>query len=144
MLIGEFQHTVDTKGRMAVPVKFRTHLIKGAVITRGLERSLFLISNAEWKILAEKLSALPLSQANSRAFARLMFAGATDVRVDGQGRVLVPDYLRKYAGITKDVVVAGIYSRIEIWDRATWEAYKGTTEKNSDEIAEKLSNLGMI
>jgi MraZ protein len=129
---------------MAVPAKFRARLAKGAVITRGLERSLFLVSNDEWKELAKKLAALPFTQANSRAFARLMFAGAADVRVDGQGRILVPDYLRSYARITKDVVVAGLYSRIEVWDKATWETYKKRTEKNSDEIAEKLGELGMI
>ena len=144
MLIGEFTHTVDTKGRMAVPVKFRAHLTKGAVITRGLEHCLFLISTQEWETLAAKLAALPLSQANSRAFARLMFAGAMDVGIDGQGRILLPDYLREYAGIRKDAVVAGLYTRIEIWDAETWKAYRGRTEKNSDEIAEKLNDLGMI
>ncbi|MBI1960884.1 MAG: division/cell wall cluster transcriptional repressor MraZ [Candidatus Liptonbacteria bacterium] len=144
MLIGEFQHTVDTKGRVAVPAKFRVHLTKGAVITRGLEHCLFLINTQEWEALATKLAALPLSQANSRAFARLMFAGAMDVDIDGQGRILIPDYLRTYAGIGKDVVVAGLYTRIEIWDTAAWNAYRGKTEKNSDEIAEKLSDMGMI
>ena len=143
MLLGEFKHNVDEKGRLAIPAKFRELFAKGAIVTRGLDHCLFVFSLAEWENLAKKLVALPLAQANSRAFARLMLAGATDVAVDGQGRVLVPDYLREYAGMKKQVVVAGLYNRLEIWDAEKWEEYKAKTESASDEIAEKLGELGI-
>ncbi len=103
---------------MAIPAKFRDKLSAGAIITRGIDNCLFVFANAEWDALAKKLIALPLAQANSRAFVRLMLAGATDVEIDNQGRILIPDYLRKYAGLKKEVVVAGLYNRIEIWDEA--------------------------
>jgi len=143
MFIGEYQHTVDEKGRLAIPVKFRKRLVRGAVVTRGLDSCLFVYAPEEWKKLAVKLSALPFSQANTRAFARLMLAGAMDVEIDGQGRVVLPEYLRQYAKISKEVVVAGLYDRLEIWDRPTWERYKTETEKNSNDIAEKLGELGV-
>lgn len=143
MFIGEFQHNLDTKGRMAVPAKFRADLMGGAIVTRGLDRCLFVFTRPEWQKLAEKLVALPIAQANSRAFARLMLAGAMDVEIDSQGRVLIPDYLRTYAGLTKQVIVAGLYSRLEIWDEATWGKYKAKTESASEEIAEKLGELGI-
>jgi MraZ protein len=143
MLLGEFQHNLDTKGRMAIPAKFRDKLTAGAIITRGIDNCLFVFANPEWEILAAKLIALPLAQANSRAFVRLMLAGATDVEVDNQGRILVPDYLRKYAGLKKEVVVAGLYNRIELWDKATWAAYKAKTESSSEAIAEQLGELGI-
>jgi len=143
MFIGEYQHAVDGKGRLAVPVKFRKDLAKGAVVTRGLDRCLFVFTAAEWQKLAEKLAALPLSQANARAFARLMLAGAMEVDVDKQGRVLLPEYLREYAKITKETVVAGLFNRIEVWDRAAWEKYKAKTEKDSDHIAERMGELGI-
>ena len=143
MLIGEYKHNLDTKGRMAVPAKFRDALIAGAIITRGIDSCLFVFTNADWDVLAKKLIALPLAQANSRAFARLMLAGATDVAPDNQGRILIPDYLRKYAGLKKEVIVAGLYNRIEIWDDAAWTAYKIKTESSSEAIAEKLGELGI-
>lgn len=143
MFIGEFQHNLDTKGRIAVPVKFRNKLSGGAIITRGLDHCLFIFSDKEWETLAQKLIALPLAQANSRAFVRLMLAGAMDVEVDKQGRILIPDYLREYAGLKKQATVAGLYNRIEIWDSEAWKQYKSKTESQSDEIAEKLSELGI-
>ena len=143
MLLGEYQHNLDTKGRMAVPAKFREKLSAGAIITRGIDNCLFIFANAEWEELAKKLMALPLAQANSRAFVRLMLAGASDVELDHQGRILIPDYLRKYAGIKKEVIVAGLYNRIEIWDEKSWEAYKTKTENSSEAIAEKLGELGI-
>lgn len=143
MFIGEYQHTVDEKGRLAMPVKFRSVLSKGAVVTRGLDNCLFVYSKQEWKKLAEKLAALPFSQSNSRAFARLMLAGAMDIEFDKQGRAVLPEYLRTYAKIGKNAVVAGLYNRLEIWDKATWEQYKSKTEKDSNDIAEKLGELGV-
>jgi len=143
MFIGEYQHSIDEKGRLAVPVKFRNKLIKGAVVTRGLDNCLFLYTQEEWKSLAERLAKLPISRANTRAFSRLMLAGAMDVSLDKQGRIILPDYLRKYAGIGKNVVIAGLYNRLEIWDETKWEAYKKGTEKSSVDIAEQLGELGV-
>ena len=143
MLLGEYNHNLDTKGRMAIPAKFREKLLAGAIITRGIDNCLFVFANAEWEKLAQKLIALPLAQADARAFVRLMLSGATDVEIDSQGRILIPDSLRKYAGLKKEVVVAGLYNRIEVWDEATWTAYKMKTETTSEEIAEKLGELGI-
>ena len=143
MFIGEYQHNIDQKGRLAVPSKFRKELSKGAVVTKGLDDCLFLYTKDEWKKLADKLADLPISKANTRAFARLMLAGAMDVDIDKQGRMLIPDYLRKYAGMAKKVVVTGLYNRLEIWDDATWEKYKKGTESKSGDIAEALGELGV-
>jgi len=143
MFIGEYNHNLDNKGRIAVPVKFRDDLKKGAVVTKGLDGCLFLYTMSEWKILADKLSKLPISQSNTRAFARLMLAGAMDVQVDKQGRIILPDYLRKYATLKKKVIINGLYNRLEIWDENNWEKYKEITEKESGDIAEKLGELGV-
>ncbi len=143
MFIGEYRHTLDEKGRIAVPVKFRAALSEGAVVTRGLDRSLFLYPKSEWMKLADKLTALPLGQADTRALARLMLAGAMEVEVDGSGRVMIPEYLRTYAGFKKDVVVAGLFNRMELWDEATWRAYASKTEEDGNAIAERLGALGL-
>ncbi len=143
MFIGEYSHNLDDKGRLAVPVKFRRELSKGAVVTRGLDNCLFLYTKTEWAKLAEKLAALPFSQANSRAFARLMLAGAMDVLLDKQGRIILPEYLRQFAGLKKAAVIAGLYSRLEIWDQETWNKYKNQTESQSSEIAERMAELGV-
>ena len=142
MFIGEYQHNLDEKGRLAVPVKFRKQM-KGAVITRGLDHCLWVFNKTEWDLLAEKLVALPISQAKARAFARLMLAGAMEAPLDSQGRVLVPDYLRKYADLKKAAIVTGLYNRIEIWDDNRWRNYKEKTEASSDDIAEQLGALGI-
>ena len=143
MLLGEYKHNLDPKGRIAIPAKFRETFKDGAIVTRGLDDCLFVFASKEWQVLAEKLVALPLAQANSRAFVRLMLSGATDVELDSQGRILIPDYLRKYATLKKEAVVAGLYNRIEIWDADVWERYKQKTEGASEEIAEKLGELGI-
>ncbi len=143
MFIGEYTHNLDEKGRLAIPVKFRRDLSKGAVVTRGLDNCLFLYTKTEWEKLAEKLSTLPISQSNSRAFSRLMLAGAMDVEIDKQGRVVLPEYLREFAGLKKNVVLAGLYNRAEIWDEEKWKTYKSQTEINSNEIAEKMGELGV-
>ncbi|NCF75459.1 MAG: division/cell wall cluster transcriptional repressor MraZ [Xanthomonadaceae bacterium] len=143
MFIGEYNHNLDEKGRLAVPIKFRNDLKKGAVVTKGLDGCLFLYTINEWKVLAEKLSRLPISQSGTRAFARLMLAGAMDARIDKQGRIIIPDYLRKYAGMKKKIVVSGLYNRLEIWDENNWEKYKRKTEKESENIAEKLGEIGV-
>jgi len=143
MFIGEYQHNLDDKGRLAIPSKFRKDLLKGAVVTRGLDNCLFLYTKNEWEKLAQKLAALPISQSNSRAFARLMLAGAMDVLVDKQGRIVLPEYLRKFAGLKKNVIVAGLYSRLELWNEESWNKYKNQTEAESGEIAERMAELGV-
>lgn len=143
MFIGEYSHNLDDKGRLAVPKKFRSELEHGLVVTRGLDRCLFVYTLTEWKEIATKLANLPFSQANSRAFSRLMLAGAMDLTVDKQGRVSIPEYLRTYAGLEKEVVVTGLYNRLEIWDSAAWDDYTTRTESESNDIAEQLTELGI-
>lgn len=143
MFIGEYTHNIDEKGRLAVPKKFREDLTHGAVVTRGLDNCLFLYTSKEWEKLAEKLAGLPLAQANTRAFARLMLAGAMDVQIDKQGRIMLPEYLRTFSGMEKEVVVAGLYNRLELWDKSAWQAYKEKTEAQSNDIAEQMGELGV-
>lgn len=142
MFIGEYSVSMDSKGRVAIPAKFRLNL-QAAVITRGLDKSLFVYPKTEWEKIAAKLAALPISDSNSRAFVRLMLAGAYDLEFDKQGRILIPDYLRKFASLAKKIVVAGLYNRLEIWSQETWEAYKEETEKETNSIAEALGALGV-
>jgi len=143
MFIGEHSHTVDDKGRMSVPAKFRRQLVEGVVVTRGLDGCLWLYQRAAWNELAERISGLPITSKQSRAFARLMLAGAWDVELDSQGRVMIPDYLRSYANITKHVAVAGLYNRVEIWNEDTWHDYRAKNEAESDVLAENLAELGI-
>ncbi len=143
MFIGEYNHILDTKGRLAIPAKFRSVLKKGAVVTKGLDDCLFLYSKEQFKKIAEKFASLPISQAKARAFARHMLAGAMDVEFDNQGRITLPEYLRKFSGLEKKVIVAGLYNHLEIWDEGAWEKYKGRAEKNSNDIAEALGELGI-
>lgn len=138
MFLGEYSHSIDDKGRLAIPVKFRNELFGGAVVTRGLDECLFLYTKQEWEKIAQKIAKLPVSQKNTRAYSRLMLAGAMEVELDKQGRIVLPEYLRKYSGLNKKTVIAGLYNRVEIWDDDKWSDYKKATEKNSDEIAERL------
>ncbi|MEK7516205.1 MAG: division/cell wall cluster transcriptional repressor MraZ [Patescibacteria group bacterium] len=143
MFIGEYQHTLDEKGRLALPAKYRADLSSGAVVTRGLDRCLFLYPRNEWEKLASRLAALPIAQSNTRAIARLMLAGAMDVTPDKMGRMLIPEYLREYASLERSVVLSGLYNRLEIWNAGEWEKYKQATEAQSADIAEKLGELGL-
>lgn len=143
MFIGEYHHTVDNKGRLAVPVKFRGDLAKGAVVTRGLDNCLFLLTRAELDKLAQELAAGPLNKAKMRAYARHMLAGAMEATPDKQGRIMIPEHLRRFASITKDVVVAGLYNRIEIWNKTAWETYSKRNEEEINDIAEQLGEVGM-
>ena len=143
MFIGEYSHTIDLKKRLAMPSKLRKDLGNRVVVTRGLDKCLFVYPMNTWKELAQKLGTLPMGESSTRSFVRLMLAGATDTEIDGQGRILIPDYLKEYAGLNKDVVVAGLYNRLEIWDEGKWKSYKGNAEKNTDEIAEQLGKLGV-
>jgi MraZ protein len=143
MFIGEHQHSIDPKKRLSLPSKFRVELGKKVVVTRGLDKCLFVYTMKAWEELAGKLGTLPVGESSTRSFIRLMLAGATDVEVDGQGRVLIPDYLKSYAELHKNVIVAGVYNRLEVWDETKWTNYKKKAEKNTDEIAEQLGKLGV-
>ena len=143
MFIGEYSYSIDEKKRLAIPTKFRKILGKKAIITRGLDNCLFLYTTKEWEKLAEKLSKLPFSQADARGFARIMLIGAMDVNLDNSGRILIPDYLKKYSFLKKKVIIAGVYNRVEIWDEEKWEEYKKKTETGIGDIAERLGELGI-
>lgn len=141
--IGEYVHTLDDKKRLAIPAKFRSALGRRMVITRGLDACLFIYPEAEWQALAEKLGRLPLGQRDARGFSRLMLAGAMEGELDGLGRILIPDYLKQYAILKRQVVIAGIYNHLEIWDARAWEAYKKKAEKEVGDMAERLGELGV-
>jgi len=143
MFIGEYQYNLDEKNRLLVPARFRPELAQGAVVTRGLDNCLFLYTLDEWQKLSAKLANLPLSQSKSRAFARLMLSGAMEVNMDKLGRIVLPDYLRKFAAIAKSVIITGLYNRLELWDEQRWQAYKDATEKDGNDIAETLGELGV-
>ena len=143
MFIGEYHYKIDEKWRLAIPPKFRLSLKRGVVVTRGIDMCLFLYPKTEWQKLALKLSRLPISQSKTRAFSRLMLTGAMDLKIDRQGRITLPDYLREYAKIKKNVVIAGVYNRLEIWDEKEWEDYKRQSERESKDIAETLGELGV-
>ncbi len=143
MFIGEYGHNLDDKGRLAVPKKFRPEFSKGAVVTKGLDDCLFLLTKKEWDKFAEKLAGLHIAQASARAFRRQILAGAMDVSLDKQGRIILPEYLRSFAGLSKNIVIAGLYNRLELWDQEKWEEYKKKNEGKSDEIAEQMAELGV-
>jgi len=143
MLIGEYTHIIDSKKRLAIPSKIRKDLGDKAVITRGLDSCLFVFTIKEWQKLVNKLSNLPFGDKDSRSLKRLMLAGASEVSLDGLGRILIPDYLKSYAGLKKNIVIAGVYDRLEIWDKSKWEVFKQQSEKEADNIAERLGELGV-
>lgn len=141
MFMGEYNHTVDAKGRLIVPSKFREQLGDEFVVTKGLDGCLFVYENTEWKILEEKLKSLPLTNANARKITRFFLAGASLCEVDKQGRILLPAVLREFAGIEKDAVMVGVGNRIEIWSRESWAA--ANVYDDVDEIAESMEGLGI-
>ena len=142
MLIGEYKYTIDVKKRLAIPSKFRRAFSQGAVVTRGIDNCLVLYSLKEWESMAGKLGQLPASQIEARSFARVMLAGAVAVNFDSLGRILIPDYLKKYAFLKKNAVVIGLYNRLEIWSEEKWEFYKQRAEKKVGDLAAKLGELG--
>lgn len=144
MLIGEYTHSIDTKKRLSIPSKFRKEIGKKAVVTHGLDNCLFVYPMKEWEKIADKLANLPIGQSGARSFARFMLAGAVDVELDSLGRILVPDYLKDFAGLKNKVVITGLYKRLEIWDEKQWNAYKGRVEKQADVLAEKLGEIGIL
>lgn len=143
MFFGEFHHNLDDKGRLAVPSKFRSSLKNGAVVAKSLEGCLAIYPKKDWESFAAKLSALPISQKDARSFARFFLTSAMEVDLDSQGRVLIPDYLRKYSQLGKKTVITGMGEKIEVWSEKEWEKYKDKAEKNSIDTAEKLGDLGI-
>ncbi len=141
MLIGEYKYNLDDKKRLTMPSKFRTILGKKAIVTKGIDGCLFMYSEKAWKELAEKIAKLPFSQSNARSFSRIMLAGAMDVLIDSSGRILIPDYLKEYAGLDKKVVVAGLYNRIEVWDEDKWDKYNKENTDRIDDVAEGLKEF---
>jgi len=138
MFMGEFQHSIDEKGRIIIPAKFRDLLGTSFVVTRGLDQCLFVYPVTEWEQLEQKLKTLPLMKSDARAFTRFFFSGATECEWDKQGRVNIPSNLRQYAKLEKECVVLGVSNRVEIWSRSTWEQYFEQSEESFNEIAEKL------
>jgi MraZ protein len=143
MFLGEFEHALDDKGRLAIPAKFRPPLADGLVMTRGLDRCLFVWPIADWRVIAEKLSQISLMHADARRLHRLLFAGATDATPDRLGRIVVPAFLREYADLSEAVVVVGLLNRLEIWSRAHWQTERALAEQQSSELAEHLFDLGV-
>lgn len=144
MLIGEYHHTLDPKKRLSLPAKFRKELGERVVLTRGLDSCLFMFSESAWRDIAEKLANLPLSQADTRGFSRFLLSGASEAEVDGAGRILIPEYLKEFAELKTQVVLAGLGMRIEVWDAKVWEQYRHRIEKDADQLAEKLGTLGIL
>ena len=141
MFMGEYNHTIDTKGRLIIPSKFREALGDTFVVTKGLDGCLFVYDNEEWSAFEEKLKALPITNKEARQFVRFFLAGAAEVEVDKQGRILVPNILREFAQISKDVVLIGVASRIEIWSKERFDGM--ATYEDMDEIAEHMAQLGL-
>jgi len=143
MLIGQYEHTIDVKKRLALPSKFRGELGDKVIITKGIENCLVIYTQKEWEVMAGKLSNLPISQVEARSFARNILAGAMEVTLDKLGRVLVPDYLKNYANLKKNVTICGLSNRLEVWDSERWNEYMKNSEKDVVEIVSKLGPLGI-
>ena len=141
MLIGEYEHSLDAKGRLIMPAKLREDIGEKFIITKGLDGCLFAFSTTEWEKFEEKLSTLPISNKDARAFTRFFFAGAMDCEIDKQGRFLISSNLREFAGLTKDVVIVGMNSRVEIWSKEKWNSCEESI--SADEIAEKMEMVGI-
>ena len=144
MLIGEHKHVLDSKKRVSLPARFRKEMGSEVVITHGLDSCLFIYTQSEWERVAEKLSHLSVGAADSRGFNRFMLAGATLVEIDSIGRILIPEFLKEFAGLSERVVIIGVHKRLEVWDEDRWRSYKGEIEKQADKLAEKLGEIGVI
>ncbi len=143
MFLGEFQHSIDSKGRLIVPSKFRDGLGEHFVVTKGLDNCLFAYPKSEWAIFEEKLKQLPLTSSGARKFVRFFFSGAIECDLDNQGRINLPANLREYAGLKKDVVSIGVNNRVEIWNKDDWAEYNNEENFISNELAFEMENLGI-
>ncbi|MDO4343430.1 MAG: division/cell wall cluster transcriptional repressor MraZ [Eubacteriales bacterium] len=142
MFMGEYNHAIDTKGRLIIPSKFRDELGEEFVVTKGLDGCLFVFSNDAWREFEEKLRTLPLMNKSARQFARFFVAGATPCELDKQGRILLPATLREFAGLEKDVVLTGMLNRIEIWSKEKWS--ENNSWDDMDAIAEQMTDIGLV
>ena len=143
MFLGEYQHSLDVKGRITIPAKFREQLGDRFVVTKGLENCIFLYPLMEWQTIENKLRSLPFTRADVRSFARFFFSGASELEVDKQGRTVLPANLREYALIDKDLIIIGVGSRAEIWSVESWEKYIEGAEGSYEDIAASLVDLGI-
>jgi MraZ protein len=143
VFIGEFSHSIDPKGRVAIPFRFRGDLGTGAVITRSIEKCLVIYTKEEWEKVATKLTNLPMFDAKARAVSRFIFSGAVEVEFDRQGRVLIPSYLRDYADIKKQVVMAGLFNKVEIWDEKTWKDSQSKAGVGTEQFDKQVEALGI-
>lgn len=141
MFLGRFAHSLDAKGRLAIPARFREHLTGGIVLTRGIDRCLALYPMATWLPLAEKVSALPITDPDARSFRRMVFAEAVHLELDGQGRILLPPDLRRYAQLDREAYVVGVNTSIEIWSPERWEAQMALIDQDGAAIAQRLASL---
>ena len=143
MLIGEYEHSLDVKGRLIMPAKLREDIGEKVIITKGLDGCLFVFSQTEWSNFEEKLKTLPLTNKNARDFVRFFLSGAIECEIDKQGRFLIASNLREYANMEKDVVIIGVGTRLEIWNRDKWKSYNSDENISADEIAENMTMLGI-
>ncbi len=143
MLMGEFEHSIDSKGRLIVPSKLREQLGEKFVVTRGLDGCLFGYPQTEWGKLEEKLDQMPLAKKDARSFVRFFYSAATECEIDKQGRINIPNTLRKHASLEKNCVIIGVSTRIEIWDKKRWDDFSEETEENFDDIAETMIDFGL-
>jgi MraZ protein len=143
MFIGEYQHSIDSKGRVIIPSKFRDDLGESFILTKGLDNCLFVYPMNEWRNLEEKLKSLPLTRKDARAFVRFFFAGATECTLDKQGRILIPANLREHCKLKSEAVIIGVSNRVEIWSKEMWESYNENEDLSYESIAEKMAELGI-
>lgn len=143
MFMGEYQHNMDTKGRVIIPAKFREDLGPKFVATRGLDNCLFVYPMQEWTVLEKKLTSLPITSKNARTFVRFFFSGATECELDKQGRVSLPVNLRNYAQLEKQVIIIGLANRLEFWASEKWSSYLDSAEESYEEIAAAMEELGI-
>jgi MraZ protein len=143
MFLGQYEHTIDDKGRLTLPAKFRPGLVAGLVVTLGMDGCLFVFPRAKWEELAARIEALPITNPKARGLARLMFSSADDSGMDRQGRILIPAHLRTYAGLGSDVIVTGLNSRVELWQPARWRKLQSAEIEGDVLSAEDLAGLGI-
>lgn len=144
MFIGTFEHSIDDKGRIAIPARFRGDLAEGMFVTRGIDRCLMVLTTEHWQRLVDGMASLPMLQNDARRLQRHFFSGAAQLQPDRLGRVLIPQFLREYAQLSSDVAVVGVMNRVEIWDRKAWNDERDEVESLSPELAEHLSRLDLL
>lgn len=144
MLVGQHKHKLDSKSRLSLPAKLRKELGNTIIVTHGLDQCLFVYPTKEWKNFSHRISELSMGQADTRAFTRFMLSSAVEVEVDKSGRILIPDHLRTYAKLDEQVVIAGVYNRLELWGESAWDEYIKSVTSRADVLAERLGEIGML